>query len=109
MSIGGMDRRIQFKRLSATDDGFTSGGGSFVDLGAPVWASRKDVSDSERFGAGEVAASITSRFVVRSSAFTRGIKPSDRFEAGGMTYNIVGIKEIGRLDRLEITAAARSD
>lgn len=55
-------------------------------------------------------ASVTTRFVVRWSPFTRDLSPRDRLTCEGFEYNIVGIKEgEGRRQWLEITAAARSD
>jgi head-tail adaptor len=56
-----------------------------------------------------VQANITTRFVVRYSAFSAGITPVDRLTCEGQEFDIVGIKQIGRRDFLEITAAARAD
>lgn len=115
MGAGELDRRIQFRRATMRDDGFqavqqwTEGNPDADNLGGPVWGSRKDVSDAERAKSGGIEASMVSRFVVRSSSFTRGILPTDRLLCGGLVYDITGIKEIGRLDRLEITATARTD
>lgn len=115
MAAGKLDRRIQFRRATLSDDGFSSAltwddeQPSNNNLGSPVWGSRADVSDGEKWRAGEVGAVITSRFVVRSSTFTRSITAKDRLVCDGREYEITGIKEIGRLDRLEISAAARAD
>lgn len=105
---GSLDRIVQFRRAVLADDGMTRSE-TWQDLGGKVWAGKSDVSDGERWRAAEVAAQITSRFVVRWSAFTAGITPRDRLVCEGRTYDIVGIKEIGRRNRLEITAAARAD
>lgn len=102
------DSRAQFRRATKTDGGMAVVE-TFANHGGVVWAKRTDISDGERWRAGEVQAHVTARFVVRSSAFTRGITPKDRLTCDGRDYDIVGIKEIGRLDRLEITAAARAD
>lgn len=101
-----LDSRIQFRRAGWTDDGFTKVG-DFVDHGPELWASKVDVSDGERLRAGEVSATITSRFVVPSMAMTRGITPKDQLVCDGVTYAIFGIKDIGKRWRLEITAGAR--
>lgn len=113
---GSLDRRIQFRRAQGADDGFTSASGwnaadpAADNLGSPVWAAKHDISDSERFRAGEEAASITTRFTVRWSSFTRTITPADRLVCEGTVYEITGIKEgLGRREWLEITCAARSD
>lgn len=108
MLAGSLDRRIQFQRLTLTDDGFASSE-TWADHGQPIWASRKDVSDGERYRAGEVAAQITTRFQVRHSIFTQAITPKDRLICEGVEFDIVGKKEIGRRVGYEITAAARAD
>lgn len=108
MISGKLDRRVKFQRATLVDDGF-SGVETFADHGSPVWASKQDVSDGERWRAGEVAAHITTRFVVRYSAFSADLTPKDRLVVDGVTYGITGVKEIGRREALEITASARAD
>ena len=102
---GKLNRRIQLRRATLVDDGFQNVE-QFVDHGDLIWASKTDVSDGERIHAGAVSASLTARFVVRSSAFTRDLTAKDALTYNGVTYAIFGIKEIGRNDRLEITAGA---
>lgn len=108
MTIGKMDRRVQFRRATMADDGFAASE-AWGDYGSAVWAAKADISDGERWRAGAVAASITTRFRVRYSDFSAGITPNDRLACEGREYDITGIKEIGRREALEITAAARSD
>lgn len=109
VEAGKLDRRIQFQRFTLTDDGFGQVE-AFANLGNAIAAGKRDVSDGERMRAGEVSAQITSRFHVRSSAFTRDLTPADRLVFEGKTYNIYGIKELeGRKRLLEITAGARAD
>ena len=108
---GGMlDRRVQFRRATLADDGLTQAL-TFADHGNPIWAKKTEISDGERWRAGEVAAQMTTRFVVRYGAFTAAITPKDQLTCEGRTYEISGIKEIttGRKRWLEITAAARVD
>lgn len=108
--IGRLDRRIQFLRKTAVDDGFTSDSGVFEDHGSPIWAQKRDISDGERYRASEVAAHVTTRFVVRWSTFAVAITPADRLTCEGLEYEITGIKEgTGRRQWIEITAAARND
>jgi SPP1 family predicted phage head-tail adaptor len=116
IGAGSLDRRVQFRRAGLVDEGYSTSikwdaaAPENDDHGLPVWAKKTDVSDAERWRAGEVSASITTRFVVRWSSFTRGITPKDRLFCEGLTYDISGIKEIeGRRQWLEITASARSD
>lgn len=108
IGVGQLDRRVQFRRLQASDDGFARSG-AWVDHGDPVWASRRDVSDRERALAGQTAAVLVTRFAVRWSSFTAGLTPVDQVLCEGRLFDIVGIKEIGRRQFLEITAQARAD
>lgn len=105
-----LDRKLQFRRSIGvnTPHGMSE---TWHLHGAPVSASRRDVSDQEIIAAGGIQASIFSRFVVRSSSFTRALQPADRFDHGGKEWDIQGIKEapMGRHAFLEITARARAD
>jgi head-tail adaptor len=103
-----LDRRVQFLRAALVDNGLEQVE-TFAPHGVAVWASRKDVSDGEKARAGEVQAVLMSRFVIRSSAFSRGLTPKDRLTSEGRAWDISGIKEVGRRDYLEITATARAD
>jgi head-tail adaptor len=104
---GKLDRRIALSRLTTTNTGLGP-----VEAWAPlgtVWASRKDVSDAEKAAAGTVQGTVAARFIVRSSTVTRGLIPSDRLSEGGLMFEVIGIKQLGRRDYLEISAEARLD
>lgn len=103
-----MDRRLQFLRAALTDDGY-SAVETWADYGSPVWAAKIEISDGERWRAGAVDASVTTRFRIRWSSFSAELTPKDRLSCEGRVFNITGIKELGRRDGLEITAAARAD
>lgn len=105
MRAGRLDRRVQFLRSVAVDDGYQLRPGEFVSHGGQVWAAFKPVSDGERFRAGSIGADVTARFTVRHSSFTAGITTADRLVCEGRTYAIGGIKEIGRREGFEITAS----
>lgn len=107
-SAGQLDRRVQFRRSQASDDGFATVE-TFADHGNPVWASRRDVSDRERQLSGQIGALLVTRFVVRWSDFSSDITPKDRMTSEGREFDILGIKEQGRRSFLEITAQARAD
>jgi SPP1 family predicted phage head-tail adaptor len=108
MEAGKLDRRVQFRRFTLIDDGFAQVE-SWVDHGSAVWAERRLVSDREQVAAAQVAARITARFVVRWSDLTGAVTPKDRLICEGREYDITGVKEIGRREGVEITAAARAD
>lgn len=112
MGAAKLDRRVQVRRATVSDNGFNSSRNwSAADpaadnFGTPVWAQKTDLSDGERWRAGEVAAHITTRFVVRHSSFTVSIASTDRIVCEGDVYEITGIKEgEGRRQWLEITCA----
>lgn len=105
MHAGKLDRRVQFKRAAVIDDGYQERPGQYVSYGSPVWASKSEIRDAEKFRAGGVGLDVQARFSVRWSSFTSGITRRDRLTCEGEEYGIVGIKEIGRREGLEITAA----
>jgi head-tail adaptor len=105
MQAGRLDRRLDILRAALTDDGFATVPGDPGIIGT-VWASKQDVSDGERFKNGTTDAGITTRFQVRWSSLTASITPADTLRCEGQTYGVVGIKEIGRREGLEITARA---
>lgn len=107
MRSGSLDRSVQFQRASLVNDGLQLVE-AWADHGFPEPAARKDVSDAERAQVGWIEATVVSRFTVRASEFTRGITAKDRLTCGGLTFDIQGIKEVGRSE-LEITATARAD
>lgn len=110
LNAGKLDRQVQFLRAELIDDGFGNMQGPFEPFGPPVFASKRDISDAERFSAGQVQATITTRFTVRWSSLTTGILPSDRLSCEGREYNITGIKETPdqRRRMLELTCSARA-
>lgn len=109
---GALDRRITLER-----DGEEIGRDQWNEIiySDPVsftlWASRKDVSDAERFAAGQTGATLQSRFRVRSSQRTRAVTPVYRLVHDDATWNILGVKETaeGRKRFLEITAIREAD
>lgn len=107
IKAGDLDRRITVQRV--TKNNTPSGLVETVSDLCTVWAARKDASDSEKSAAGTIMSVLMSRFTVRSTTATRGIRPSDKIIEKALTFDIVGIKELGRRDFLEITAQARLD
>ena len=101
--------RIIILRRALVDDGLQMTPGAAVTL-CTVWAARRDISDGERFKAGEKAAEMVARFVVRSTADTRGITAKDTLKSdAGTELEIIGVKAVQESALIEITTAARSD
>jgi SPP1 family predicted phage head-tail adaptor len=105
MEAGKLDRRITVERATTTTDAYGGEVATWVPLGT-VWAAVEPISDGERFRAAEVAAQVTTRFRIR---WGLGVTVEDRVVYDGRTYGIVGVKEIGRREGQEITAAARAE
>ncbi|WP_322990889.1 phage head closure protein [Hoeflea sp.] len=107
---GGLDRRIVIERATVTYNALNAPVETWATY-ATIWAARKDVSDGEKLAGGQVGASLSSRFTVRSSSKTKAIKPSDRVNYDGSIWSIFGIKETseGRNRYLEITCAKDAD
>lgn len=102
-----LDRRVQFLRSELIDDGYGNTHGEFVALGSPIYAGRRDVTDAEKFASGRTEATLDTRFTVRSSPFTRSIKPWDRLTCEGLEFDIIGTKQTeGRQAFLEISCKA---
>jgi head-tail adaptor len=74
-----------------------------------VWAEKLDISDGERLRGEQVGASITTRFRVLYSPVYADLNAKDALLLEGRRYDIVGVKEIGRREGLEITATATTD
>ena len=105
-----LDRSITVERSTETEN----------ELNEPVvtWsvfvkvrAKRRDASDGEKVSAGQLGATLMSRFVIRSSAMTRKVLPTDRICHDDRFWNIIGIKQAdeGRNRFLEITAITSVD
>ena len=109
MNAGNMDRRVQFLRASEINDGYQTRLGPHEPYGSPVWASKKPISDGERFRGDAVMQDQSDRFVVRYSALTASLTLADRMTCEGVTYALSGKKELGRREGFEITAGRVDD
>jgi SPP1 family predicted phage head-tail adaptor len=108
MRGGKLDRRIALQQATTTYDALNNPVKTWTTL-ATVWASKMDLSDTERVQAAEVGADMTTRFQIRHSNTVSVINPKDRLTYAGNTYQIVAVKEIGRNEGYEITAVVRTD
>lgn len=108
MDAGRLDRRITILRDAPVNNSFNEPVSVWGDH-AIVWAGFKPVSDGEKWASGQTLASAIVRFTVRWSSQVSDVDPRDRITFDGRTYDILGIKEVGRREYLEITAAARAE
>lgn len=105
MKSGKLDRRVTIQRVAVVLDDFGGEIETWTDH-ATVWAQVLPVSDGERWRAEQVSATVSTRFRIRWGA---GVRVTDQIIYEGRTYDIVGVKEIGRREGQEITAAARAE
>ena len=108
MLAGKLDRRITISRATETRDAVNAIVQTWADL-VTVWASKRDVSDGERFQSGTRNASKMTRFQIRWSPTVADVNAKDRVVFEGITYDIQNAKELGRREGIEITASARTD
>lgn len=108
MDAGRLDRRITLRRATSSTNAFNEPVYVWADL-ATVAAKVEPVSDGEQWRAGETLASKLTRFTIRYSTTVASVDPRDRIQYAGREYDIQGIKEVGRRQFLEITAAARAE
>lgn len=109
-SAGDLDRSIVIQRSTVMANSLNEPIETWADF-ATLRAKRSDVADGEKFAAGQVGAFAMSRFVIRHSTITKGIKPVDRVSYAGAVWNIKGIKETkdGRNRFLELTCVKDAD
>lgn len=81
---------------------------SLALYGEPVWAGRDADQVAEAVAAAQVRATISATFVLRASAFTRGISAKDVVRSEGQDFDIIGVRPRG-VAFLEIAAVARAD
>jgi SPP1 family predicted phage head-tail adaptor len=108
---GNLDKRIRFERRTVVTDEFGGEGESGWSALFTVWANKQDLSDGEKFAAGERSATISTRFIVRYSLQVAGVTPKDRIVYDSVEYEITGKKETnhGRDRFVEFSVAARAD
>ena len=106
INAGRLDRLVTIERATETRDDLNAPVKTWAEH-ATIWASREDVSDAELVAAGELGASLASRFIIRRSSDTETITPRDRLVHDGATWNIQAVREKRDAPRqfLEIRAA----
>jgi SPP1 family predicted phage head-tail adaptor len=103
-----LDRRITILQRASGVNAFNEPVDTWNTL-TTVWSSVVPVLDGERLRAGETLAQKSNRFTIRHTSVVDGLNPRDRVVYDGKTFDINGIKELGRNQFLEITATARAE
>ncbi len=108
LTAGSLDQRITFLIPAVAVNAFNEPV-EIMTTFSEVWAKRSDMSTSEAIRAQEVGAELTARFTVRWSTESAQVDPSFRIRHRGEEFNIIGTREIGRREWLEVDAVARND
>lgn len=116
MAYSRLDRIVDLQRATTTRNavnapieawGPAAGPGLAAD--SQRYASKVDIKDGERERAGEVLAEATTRFQMRYDPLTSTLDATDRLICEGITYEILGVKELGRRERIEVTTSSRRE
>lgn len=108
MQAGRLDRRITIQRATTVANDFNELVQTWATH-ATVWAHAAPVMDAEKIRAGEMLGLKSYRFTIRYSSDVADVDPTYRLTFDGRTYDVSGIKELGRREGLEITATARAE
>lgn len=102
MRAGALDRRLELRHRVLTRDATTGEEVESFVAYETVWASKRDIRGREFFAAQQLNAETTTIWQIR---YRSDVAYTDRIVCDGVTYNIVGISEIGRRGGLEIQAS----
>jgi SPP1 family predicted phage head-tail adaptor len=108
VAAGDLDRRVDVLRQVRT--GVDSLNAPIIawQVVRTVWAARSAKAESENFD-DTTGQRIARRTVTFSMRFTADLSETDRLRCEGVTFNVIGIREIGFRDALEVTAEAGAD
>lgn len=109
MRLGKMNKRITV---------FRQGAETRNDMNEPVrpweqfgkfWSERLSQKPTESWKAGQTAAQVERIFRVRYTNRAATITASDRLICDQQEFEIIGVTELGRRDRIEIVAIANAE
>ena len=92
---GDLDRRVTLERYGVTRDAWNNPIEGWLPL-ATVWASKHDISDTERLRGAEVGSTLTTRFVIRWSKTVTDFNTKDRLVCEGLERNPISLHHILR-------------
>ncbi len=105
MRSGRLDRRLTLQRRTLTENDYGEAVETWTDL-ATVWAEKIPVRGFERYASMQTVAEVEERFKIR---YRKDITPLDRVVCAGITYDVLGVLEIGRREGWEILAKGRAE
>lgn len=104
-----LDRRITVQTFTESENDYGEPEKTWADA-QDLWAGVSYGSGRERREAAQDQSSQTATFFVRSSTFTRGIKPkTHQLTFDGFTWDIESaVPSVKRREHIQITATART-
>lgn len=107
MPIGKLDRvvTIQTKTNVQASDGSVVGNETWADLDE-IYVQYLPGPGNERFQSQQIDARVEARF---RGHWRDDITPQHRLIHEGLVYDILGVNEIGRRERIEILCRAKAD
>jgi SPP1 family predicted phage head-tail adaptor len=105
IKAGSLDRLITIQRATIVENDLGEHINIWSDLHS-INASIQYFRDIERWAASQISAESMARFVIRWGFF---VKVTDRIIFEEKIWDIIGVKEIGRREGQELTAATSSD
>ena len=107
MNIGALDRRIRVERpISAANDygELQATWNEYINVWAAIdrKASAREASSSE-----QIVSFQSVTFIIRYSVLAEAIEPSFRIKYKDKYYNILGVQEVGRNEKIRIVTELR--
>lgn len=110
LNAGDLDREVTIEQLTSSVGATKFPVETWSTLHAGVWMSKEQASGSERFGFGQLQASLvtvwTMRYIADMDPDLLDVPKARRLVYGGRTYDITAAVHIGRKDRIELTTLA---
>lgn len=103
MNAGELDRRVEIQRATITRDDWNTPVETWATI-ATTWASKRDRHETE---INELNQTVTFTRTLWKIRYRADISTTDVLVYGAETYDITGIKELGRQEGLEITTEKR--
>jgi head-tail adaptor len=110
LGAGARNRKVTFQRALVALNAFGNEDRTWATIGSE-WAHKHDLSAGERERSSEISSEVSVRFTVLHSDLTEGLRPQDRMQCGGLTYDIIAKREKsdGFRREIELDGAARDD
>lgn len=108
MQAGRLDRRITLQQATPSQSASGEPTEGWADT-VTVWAQKIEARGDERFTGEQMVGSVNRSFRIRWSDDVKDITAQWRVVYGGVSHNIIAVREIGRREGIEIDCYARGE